>query len=100
MVIPQLFFCAKCYVLSRKTCQLFNQLFAFIRATFILNLNCSQNYYYGRVLSIGSGPVNGFMLDPSIGEFLLTDPNLRVPQRGKIYSINEGYQVQNMTKLT
>jgi fructose-1,6-bisphosphatase I len=58
------------------------------------------NYYYGRVLSIGGGPVNGFMLDPSIGEFLLTDPNLRVPQRGKIYSINEGYQVLNMTKLT
>lgn len=42
------------------------------------------------VLSIGNG-VNGFMLDPSIGEFILTDENLRVPSRGKIYSINEGY---------
>lgn len=42
------------------------------------------------VLSIG-GPVNGFMLDPSIGEFVLTDPNIRVKPRGKIYSLNEGY---------
>lgn len=42
------------------------------------------------VLSIGNG-VNGFMLDPSIGEFVLTDENLRIPKRGKIYSINEGY---------
>lgn len=42
------------------------------------------------VISIG-GPVNGFMLDPAIGEFVLTDPNIRVKPRGKIYSINEGY---------
>lgn len=42
------------------------------------------------VISIGSG-VNGFMLDPSIGEFILTDENLQIPSRGKIYSINEGY---------
>jgi fructose-1,6-bisphosphatase I len=47
-----------------------------------------------RVLSIGGGPVNGFMLDPSIGEFVLTDRNMKIPQRGKIYSINEGYQVR------
>ena len=45
-----------------------------------------------RVLSIGGGSVNGFMLDPAIGEFVLTDPDLRIPKRGKIYSINEGYQ--------
>lgn len=31
------------------------------------------------------------MLDPSIGEFILTDPNLTVRPRGNIYSINEGY---------
>lgn len=31
------------------------------------------------------------MLDPAIGEFILTDPNMQVPSRGKIYSINEGY---------
>ena len=32
------------------------------------------------------------MLDPSIGEFVLTDPDMRVKPRGKIYSINEGYE--------
>jgi len=42
------------------------------------------------VLTTGHG-VHGFMLDPAIGEFLLTDPNMKVPARGKIYSINEGY---------
>lgn len=42
------------------------------------------------VISLGAG-VNGFMLDPSIGEFILTDPNIRIPSRGNIYSINEGY---------
>lgn len=42
------------------------------------------------VLSIGRG-VNGFMLDPAIGEFVLTEKNMKVPQKGKIYSINEGY---------
>jgi len=42
------------------------------------------------VLSTGNG-VNCFMLDPAIGEFILTDPNMKVPTRGKIYSINEGY---------
>jgi len=40
--------------------------------------------------------VNGFTLDPSIGEFILTAPNMQMPQYGtkgaqKIYSINEGY---------
>jgi len=43
------------------------------------------------VLSTGHG-VNGFMLDPSIGEFVLTDPDMRCKPRGKIYSINEGYE--------
>jgi len=42
------------------------------------------------VLSVGTG-VNSFMLDPSIGEFLLIDKNMRLKPRGKIYSINEGY---------
>ncbi|EYC37545.1 hypothetical protein Y032_0781g2305 [Ancylostoma ceylanicum] len=42
------------------------------------------------VLSTGHG-VNGFMLDPSIGEFILTHPKMRVPEKGKVYSINEGY---------
>lgn len=42
------------------------------------------------VLSVGYG-VNSFMLDPSIGEFLLTDRDMKIKPRGKIYSINEGY---------
>ncbi|PKI85151.1 fructose-bisphosphatase [Malassezia vespertilionis] len=41
------------------------------------------------VLSSGSG-VHGFTLDNSIGEFILTHPNISVPARGNIYSINEG----------
>jgi fructose-1,6-bisphosphatase I len=42
------------------------------------------------VLSIG-GAVNGFTLDPAIGEFVLTDIDIKVPKRGNIISINEGY---------
>jgi len=40
------------------------------------------------VFTMGDG-VNGFTLDPTIGEFVLTHPNIQIPQRGKIYSINE-----------
>ncbi|XP_028165482.1 fructose-1,6-bisphosphatase 1 [Ostrinia furnacalis] len=47
------------------------------------------------VLSLGKGKgVNGFMYDPSIGEFILTDPNMRIPEKGKIYSLNEGYAAE------
>ncbi|KAG4074159.1 hypothetical protein HA402_014364 [Bradysia odoriphaga] len=42
------------------------------------------------VLSLGFG-VNGFTYDPAIGEFILTDVNMTIPDKGKIYSINEGY---------
>jgi fructose-1,6-bisphosphatase I len=41
------------------------------------------------VYSSGHG-VHGFTLDPSIGEFLLSHENIRIPERGVIYSINEG----------
>jgi len=41
------------------------------------------------VYSTGNG-VNGFTLDPSIGVFCLSHPNMQVPQEGKIYSVNEG----------
>lgn len=34
--------------------------------------------------------VNGFTLDPSIGEFCLSHPNIQIPKDGKIYSLNEG----------
>lgn len=41
------------------------------------------------VLSTGDR-VDGFTLDPSVGEFLLSHPDIRIPRRGKIYSVNEG----------
>ena len=34
--------------------------------------------------------VHGFTLDPSVGEFLLSHENIRIPTRGSIYSCNEG----------
>lgn len=43
------------------------------------------------VLALQTGGVNGFTYDPSIGEFVLTDANMKIPERGNIYSINEGY---------
>ncbi|KAJ2415865.1 Fructose-1,6-bisphosphatase [Coemansia sp. RSA 2530] len=42
------------------------------------------------VLTFGCSRVEGFTLDPALGEFILTHPNIRVPSRGKIYSVNEG----------
>lgn len=42
------------------------------------------------VLTTGNG-VNGFTLDPSIGEFILTHPDMKCKSKGSIYSINEGY---------
>lgn len=41
------------------------------------------------VYSTGNG-VHGFTLDPSVGEFLLSHPDIRTPKRGQIYSVNEG----------
>ncbi len=41
------------------------------------------------VYTSGKG-VNGFTLDPSLGEFLLSHASMRIPERGNIYSINEG----------
>ena len=34
--------------------------------------------------------VHGFTLDPTVGEFFLSHPNIQMPKRGKIYSVNEG----------
>jgi fructose-1,6-bisphosphatase I len=42
------------------------------------------------VYTSGNG-VNGFTLFPSIGEFLLSHVNIKIPARGKTFSINEGY---------
>ena len=44
------------------------------------------------VYTTGKG-VNGFTLDPSIGEFCLSHPNMKIPADGKTYSINEGNYV-------
>jgi fructose-1,6-bisphosphatase I len=34
--------------------------------------------------------VHGFTLDPSVGEFFLSHPHITIPERGAIYSVNEG----------
>jgi len=41
------------------------------------------------VYTTGHG-VNGFTLEPSLGEFVLSHSNMQCPQEGTIYSINEG----------
>lgn len=35
--------------------------------------------------------VNGFMLDPAIGEFILVEKDMKIKKKGNIYSLNEGY---------
>ena len=54
---------------------------------------CAGYVIYGSstmlVYTTGNG-VNGFTLNPSVGEFFLSHPNIQIPARGKIYSINEG----------
>jgi fructose-1,6-bisphosphatase I len=41
------------------------------------------------VYTIGKG-VHSFFLDPSLGEFILAQENIRIPDHGPIYSVNEG----------
>ena len=41
------------------------------------------------VFTSGDG-VNGFTLDPAVGEFLLSHPDLKIPPSGRFYSIDEG----------
>lgn len=54
---------------------------------------CAGYVLYGTttmlVYTTGDG-VHGFTYEPSIGEFLLSHPNIRTPERGRIYSVNEG----------
>lgn len=42
------------------------------------------------VLTMKGGDVNGFTLDTAVGEFILTHPNMRIPESRAIYSVNEG----------
>ncbi|WP_072765360.1 class 1 fructose-bisphosphatase [Arenibacter nanhaiticus] len=44
------------------------------------------------VYTTGDG-VNGFTLNPALGTFYLSHPNMKYPQTGKIYSVNEGNYV-------
>ena len=41
------------------------------------------------VLTTGHG-VNGFTYEPTLGEYVLSHPNMSVPEEGKIFSVNEG----------
>lgn len=45
------------------------------------------------VYTTGNG-VNGFTYDPSIGSFCLSHENMRIPEQGKFYSINEGNYIR------
>ncbi len=53
---------------------------------------CAGYVVYGSstmlVYTTGNG-VHGFTLDPSYGEFVLSHPNMQIPKKGKIYSVNE-----------
>ncbi len=43
------------------------------------------------VYTSGNG-VHGFTLDPNIGAFVLSHPDIKMPPRGKYYSVNEAYR--------
>lgn len=42
------------------------------------------------VITMKGGTVNGFTLDNALGEFILTHPDMRMPKKRGIYSVNEG----------
>jgi len=42
------------------------------------------------VITMKGGTVNGFTMDNALGEFILTHPNMRIPNKRAIYSVNEG----------
>ena len=57
------------------------------------NIVCAGYSVYGAQTTLvycTGGPVRGFTLDTSLGEFVLTEPSIRVPDKGSIYSVNEG----------
>jgi fructose-1,6-bisphosphatase I len=43
------------------------------------------------VYTVGNG-VHGFTLDPSVGAYVLSHENIRMPRQGKYYSVNEAYR--------
>ena len=44
------------------------------------------------VYTTGQG-VHGFTLDPLVGEFLLSHPHIKIPEKPRYYSTNQGYQI-------
>lgn len=60
------------------------------------NLVASGYIAYGTstmfIYTTGHG-VHGFTLDPAVGEFLLSHPNIRIPSPPKYFSVNLGYQI-------
>ena len=60
------------------------------------NLVASGYIAYGTstmlVYTTGHG-VQGFTLDPAVGEFLLSHPNIRIPSPAKYFSVNLGYEM-------
>jgi len=42
------------------------------------------------VITMKGGSVNGFTMDNALGEFILTHPDMRMPKKRGIYSVNEG----------
>ncbi|KYF82677.1 fructose 1,6-bisphosphatase [Sorangium cellulosum] len=46
------------------------------------------------VITTGLGGVHGFTYDPTVGEFFLSHENIRIPERGSTYSINEGHSAR------
>lgn len=46
------------------------------------------------VITTGPGGVHGFTYDPTVGEFFLSHENIRIPERGSTYSINEGHSAR------
>lgn len=61
------------------------------------SIECSGYILYGSstifVYTMGHG-VHGFTLDPSMGEFLLSHENIKMPERCKCISVNESYENQ------
>jgi fructose-1,6-bisphosphatase I len=58
---------------------------------------CAGYVMYGSstmlVFTTGHG-VHGFTYEPSVGEYLLSHANVQIPERGRIYSVNEGNYTQ------
>ncbi|WP_081426618.1 class 1 fructose-bisphosphatase [Sorangium cellulosum] len=46
------------------------------------------------VITTGLGGVHGFTYDPTVGEFFLSHENIRIPERGSTYSVNEGHSAR------